>query len=180
MARKKSILKDYYAHYPWQKESRKARFIKFFKRHNAFGLMTDDIACLKVAQSLMNNFKPHETRASDPFFRRAEQALVNAIVFCLYFDHSPDDGEFVRVMNLLEKAREEAKYPGSDSCLVWMFAKETEKKPEHTGQRELDIFLMAAGSARYEVVDDILRNIKTPGNCKKMLSYAIKKEKAAR
>ena len=147
--------------------------IKFFKRNNVFGVMNDDITCLKVAQSLLNNFKPNEIRASDPFFHRAEKALVNAIVFCLHFDHTPDDWEFVRVMNLLEKAREEAKHLESDSCLIWMFAKENEEKPKHTGQRELDIFLMAAGSARYEVINDILQNLKTPNRCKKMLSDAI-------
>lgn len=136
----------------------------------------EEIDCCKLAQEVLNNFQTDSPIEMDMYLGRARLALVNAIVFYFCFDHDPADWEFVRVMNLLEKAKFEAESGWLDLSLEWMFAKEgSADKPTHFGQRELKVFFCVSPQARPMIICDILQNFKTPAGCKQMLATAKQK-----
>ena len=134
-----------------------------------------DFDCLKLAQELLNNFQIADFEL-DPFLCRARHALVNSIVFYFCSDHIPEDWEFMRIMNLLKNAKREAEFGYYESSLKWLFVKsEDDDKPQHMGQRELEMFLLSASRTRPMTIDNILQTFKTPANFKHLLSIAKQK-----
>lgn len=165
---KNDILKKYYTYTPFKKSTFKQRFLNFFKRHNVFGIMNEDVKCLELADRVLQNFRPNEMIDKDPFLRKARQALVNAIVFRLYFKHTPNEADFENIINLLECAKEETPSEVWPSSLSFMYASVDTWGREHTGMKELEIFDYAPPSAARTVVCDILQNFKSPAACKQL------------
>ena len=149
----------------------------FFKRKNLFGKMNDDIDCLRLAKDITKDFRRNEYfshydyvtqdedgesyiahNSPDPFMTRARDALMNAIVFSLCWKHEPKDFEFVRIHNMLLKAKEELSLFGYSESLDNMYKGQGSEKLNHTGKREYEIFKIAAGQGQYIVINNVLEN----------------------
>ena len=160
MARRTNIIKGYYQHYAWQKESWKERFNKFCVRHNLFGKYNKDIDCLELADKILKDFSPSKTIDGDPFLCRARQALVNAVVFFLYCEHVPNDFDFTRVNNMLLNAKELTLIGIKETHLDYMYEGGENKSSKHTGMREYEVFKQTSVEGACLVVEDILKNFK--------------------
>lgn len=170
------ILKKYYSR-TLDNNSFKERVKNFFKRKNLFGKMNDDIDCLMLAKDIIKNFRRNEYfshydyvtqgedgksyiahNSPDPFMTRARDALMNAIVFFLYWKHEPKDFEFARIHNMLLKAKEELSLFGYSEALDNMYEGNDNQNLNHTGKREYEIFKIAAGQGQCIVINNILEN----------------------
>ena len=123
--------------------------------------------CYKIANAALSNFQPNKMVDRDPFLKYCRRALVNSIAFCLYFEHTPSDLEFVRVFNLLEKAKQEIELSRSnaETSLKFMYANTDPSHRKHAGWRELETFNNAAPLAAHAAIQDVLLNFHALREC---------------
>lgn len=147
--------------------------LALFKKLNITKRSKNEARCFEIANKALNSFRFNEIIDKDPFLQYSRHALLNAIVFCLYFDHTPDDWEFVRVFNLLEKTKQEIETCGTniETSLNFMYADKAQSTKNHAGQRELEKFKSGSAFGSRIVIQDILSNFQTPQGCKTLLTH---------
>lgn len=177
MAKRNDILNAYYTKtYPFRdSNSFQKRLSNWFKRHNFFKKMDKEIDCLELADKVLTKIRPNGTIDRDPFLKRGRKALVNAVTFFLYYEHEPNDFDFVRVTNLLKSAKEQKQLGSFYTDLHYMYYEDGKEVPNHTGRTEYDAFkAMGSNQAAYMIIDDVLQNFNTPAKCKCVFAEAVK------
>lgn len=173
---KNQILHRYYPQFSSRKRSPEECFMNFCKRNNVLWIMDEDIYCLKLAEEVRGKFRPNPVIDSDPFLSRDHLALVNSLVFFLYWGHEPNQGDFRSVIQMLRRAKEQVQQGGIRTDLDVVYARNRRKKPKHTGSREYRVFRRTRSrEGAYVIIDDILQNFRNAPVCERLFDSARRK-----
>lgn len=114
--------------------------------YNPFNYVREDADILVMIDVLTKNLTPPDSHTSDPFWPKAQAALLQAIAFYLYKECRPSERNFTNVMKLLRAAviKEDG---NSDylSPLDIIFADLEKKDPNHIAVMQYSIFKQAPG-----------------------------------
>ncbi|MCL2740050.1 MAG: type IV secretory system conjugative DNA transfer family protein, partial [Oscillospiraceae bacterium] len=108
--------------------------------YNPFVYIKDDKDVLKLIRTLIKNTTPPQAQQSDPFWEKAETALLCALVFYLYKEAPDDEQNFSMVMELLRAAEVREGQEDYESDLDRLFGMLEEKDPQHIALKQYQIF----------------------------------------
>ena len=113
--------------------------------YNPFHYIRDEAGVLTMINALIQNTTPPESTKGDPFWEKAETALLEAICFYLYYECKEEDRNFTNVMKLLRCLEVREGQEDYDSTLDIMFKMLKEKDPENIAVRQYAVFKSAGG-----------------------------------
>lgn len=113
--------------------------------YNPFHYIRDEAGVLTMINALIQNTTPAESTKGDPFWEKAETALLQAICFYLYYECREEDRNFTNVMKLLRCLEVREGQEDYDSTLDIMFKNLKEKDPENIAVRQYAVFKSAGG-----------------------------------
>lgn len=120
--------------------------------YNPFEYVRNDEGVLTMINALIQNTTPKGSQSSDPFWEKAETALLQAICFYLFYECNMEDRNFTNVMKLLRCAEVKDGQEEYESTLDIMFRQLKEKNPEHIAVRQYAIFKQAAGKTAQSIL----------------------------
>ena len=120
--------------------------------YNPFHYIRDENGVLTMITALIQNTTPKEASKGDPFWEKAETALLQAICFYLYYECKEEDRNFTNVMKLLRCLEVREGQENYDSTLDIMFKMLKEKDPEHIAVRQYAVFKQAAGKTAQSIM----------------------------
>jgi len=120
--------------------------------YNPFVYIKDDKDVLKLIRTLIKNTTPPQAQQSDPFWEKAETALLCALVFYLYKEAPDDEQNFSMVMELLRAAEVREGQEDYESDLDRLFGLLEEKDPQHIALKQYQIFKQAAGQTAKSIL----------------------------
>ena len=120
--------------------------------YNPFEYVKKDEDVLKLITNLVKNTNPEVATGGDPFFDKAETALLQAIMFLIIEEGDMYEKNFPMVMNLLQTAEVKEDDENHISELDLLFEKLKERKPEHIAVKQYNIFKMAAGKTAKSIL----------------------------
>lgn len=113
--------------------------------YNPFHYIRNQEGVLVMINALIKNTTPKGSSTSDPFWEKAETALLQAICFYLVSECNEEDQNFSNVMKLLRCAKAVEGQENVDSVLDIMFKDLAEKDPEHIAVQSYAVFKSAGG-----------------------------------
>lgn len=120
--------------------------------YNPFNYIRDENGVLTMITALIQNTTPKGASKGDPFWEKAETALLQAICFYLYYECRPEDRNFTNVMKLLRCLEVREGQEDYDSTLDIMFKTLKERDPEHIAVRQYAVFKQAAGKTAQSIM----------------------------
>ncbi len=120
--------------------------------YNPFHYIRDDNGVLTMITALIKNTTPEGKSSNDPFWEKAETALLQALCFFLQSECNPEDRNFTNVMKLLRCAEVREGQEDYDSTLDIMFKDLKAKDPEHIAVRQYAVFKQAAGKTAQSIL----------------------------
>ncbi len=113
--------------------------------YNPFRYIRDDKDVLKLITNLIRNTTPKEAKTSDPFWEKAETALLEALMFYLLYEAPPHEQNFSTILKMLSFAEVKEEKDDYVSPLDLLFYQLEQKKPESIAVSQYKIYKMAAG-----------------------------------
>lgn len=113
--------------------------------YNPFHYIRDENGVLIMINSLIKNTTPKGSSTNDPFWEKAETALLQACCFYLVHACSKEDQNFANVMKLLQCASAVEGQENVDSALDILFKDLEAKDPENIAVRSYKVFKSAGG-----------------------------------
>ena len=113
--------------------------------YNPFHYIRNQEGVLIMINALIKNTTPKGASSSDPFWEKAETALLQAICFFLVSECNKEDQNFSNVMKLLRCAKAVEGQEDVDSTLDIMFKDLAEREPEHIAVQSYAVFKSAGG-----------------------------------
>lgn len=120
--------------------------------YNPFQYIRNEEGVLTMINALIQNTTPKGATKGDPFWEKAETALLQAICFYLYYECNMEDRNFTNVMKLLRCLEVREGQEDFDSTLDIMFKTLKEKNPEHIAVRQYAVFKQAAGKTAQSIM----------------------------
>lgn len=120
--------------------------------YNPFHYIRNDEGVLTMINALIKNTTPKGSSSNDPFWEKAETALLQALSFFLVSECNPEDRNFTNVMKLLRCAEVKEGQEDYDSTLDILFKDLEEKDPEHIAVRQYKVFKQAAGKTAQSIL----------------------------
>ena len=120
--------------------------------YNPFNYIRDDNGVLIMITALIKNTTPKGSSSNDPFWEKAETALLQALCFFLQSECNPEDRNFTNVMKLLRCAEVREGQEDYDSTLDIMFKDLKARNPEHIAVRQYAVFKQAAGKTAQSIL----------------------------
>ena len=120
--------------------------------YNPFNYIRDDNGVLIMITALIKNTTPKGSSTADPFWEKAETALLQALCFYLQSECNPEDRNFTNVMKLLRCAEVREGQENYDSTLDILFKDLKAKNPEHIAVRQYAVFKQAAGKTAQSIL----------------------------
>lgn len=120
--------------------------------YNPFHYIRNEEGVLTMINALIKNTTPKGAMSNDPFWEKAETALLQAICFYLYYECKEEDRNFTNVMKLLRCLEVREGQEDYDSTLDIMFKMLKEKQPEHIAVRQYAVFKQAAGKTAQSIM----------------------------
>ena len=120
--------------------------------YNPFHYIRDENGVLTMITALIKNTTPKGAQSNDPFWEKAETALLQAICFYLYYECREEERNFTNVMKLLRCLEVREGQEDYDSTLDIMFKMLKEKNPEHIACRQYAVFKQAAGKTAQSIM----------------------------
>lgn len=112
---------------------------------NPFSYLRDEKDVLKLVNNLIRNTTPKGASSNDPFWERAETALLEAMILYLMSEAPAYEQNFPMVMEMLNAAEVREEDEGYASILDELFERLAMREPEHLAVKQYHIFKMAAG-----------------------------------
>ena len=120
--------------------------------YNPFRYIRDEKDALKLVNNLIQATTPKGSHESDPFWTKAETALLQAIILMLH-EEAPDyEQNFSMVMRVLEYAEVKEENDEHISPLDMLFAKLELEKPDSVAVRQYKVFKLAAGKTAKSIL----------------------------
>ena len=113
--------------------------------YNPFHYIRNQEGVLIMINALIKNTTPKGSSSNDPFWEKAETALLQAICFYLVSECNEEDQNFSSVMKLLRCAKAVEGQEDVDSTLDIMFKELAEREPEHIAVQSYAVFKSAGG-----------------------------------
>lgn len=113
--------------------------------YNPFRYIRTDTDVLKLVTNLIKNTTPKGASTGDPFWEKAETALLEAIIFYLLESVRPEDQNFGSVMDLLELFDIDEENDKKDSRLDQLFHAFEQDFGNHIAVRQFKVFRQATG-----------------------------------
>ena len=113
--------------------------------YNPFRYLRDEKDALKLVNNLIQATTPKGSHESDPFWTKAETALLQAIILMLFQEAPEYEQNFSMVMRVLEYAEVKEEDEEYISPLDLLFQAIEQDRPDSVAVRQYKVFKMAAG-----------------------------------
>ena len=113
--------------------------------YNPFRYLRDEKDALKLVNNLIQATTPKGSHESDPFWTKAETALLQAIILMLFQEAPEYEQNFSMVMRVLEYAEVKEEDEEYVSPLDLLFQAIEQVRPDSVAVRQYKVFKMAAG-----------------------------------
>ena len=113
--------------------------------YNPFRYIRDEKDALKLVNNLIQATTPKGSHESDPFWTKAETALLQAIILMLWQEAPEYEQNFSMVMRVLEYAEVKEEDEEYVSPLDLLFQAMEREKPDSVAVRQYKVFKLAAG-----------------------------------
>lgn len=120
--------------------------------YNPFAYIRNEEGVLTMINALIANTTPPNAVQGDPFWEKAETALLQALCFYLYYECNMEDRNFTNVMKLLRCAEVREGQEDFDSTLDIMFKDLAKRDAEHIAVRQYAVFKQAAGKTAQSIL----------------------------
>lgn len=119
---------------------------------NPFSYLRDEKDVLKLVNNLIRNTTPKGASSNDPFWERAETALLEAMILYLMSEAPSYEQNFPMVMEMLNAAEVREEDESYASILDELFERLAMREPEHLAVKQYHIFKMAAGKTAKSIL----------------------------
>lgn len=119
---------------------------------NPFVYLRDDKDVLKLVSNLVRNTTPKGAQSNDPFWERAETALLEALILYLVNEAPPEEQNFPMVMEMINAAEVKEEDEEYASVLDELFERLAMRDPEHLAVKQYHIFKLAAGKTAKSIL----------------------------
>ena len=113
--------------------------------YNPFRYLRDEKDALRLVNNLIQATTPKNSHESDPFWTKAETALLQAIILMLFQEAPESEQNFSMVMRVLEYAEVKEEDEEYVSPLDLLFQAIEREKPNSVAVHQYKVFKMAAG-----------------------------------
>lgn len=119
---------------------------------NPFVYLRDDKDVLRLVNNLIRNTTPKGAQSSDPFWERAETALLEALILYLVNEAPPEEQNFSMVMEMINAAEVREDDEEYASVLDELFERLAMRDTEHLAVKQYHIFKLAAGKTAKSIL----------------------------
>ena len=120
--------------------------------YNPFRYLRDEKDALRLVNNLIQSTTPKNTQQSDPFWEKAETALLQAIILMLYQEAPEYEQNFSMVMRVLEYAEVREEDEEFKSPLDMLFEEMGKTNPSSVAVRQYHVFKLAAGKTAKSIL----------------------------
>ncbi len=120
--------------------------------YNPFAYLRDEKDVLKLVNNLVRNTTPKGASSNDPFWERAETALLEALILYLMSKAPPYEQNFPMVMEMINAAEVRESDEEYASVLDELFERLEMQESEHLAVKQYHIFKMAAGKTAKSIL----------------------------
>ena len=120
--------------------------------YNPFRYLRDEKDVLKLVNNLIQSTTPKGSHESDPFWTKAETALLQAIILMLFQEAPEYEQNFSMVMRVLEYAEVREEDEGHVSQLDLLFESIERRKQDSVAVRQYKVFKLAAGKTAKSIL----------------------------
>ena len=120
--------------------------------YNPFRYLRDEKDALKLVNNLIQATTPKGSHESDPFWTKAETALLQAIILMLFQEAPEYEQNFSMVMRVLEYAEVKEEDEEYVSPLDLLFRAIEREKPDSVAVRQYKVFKLAAGKTSKSIL----------------------------
>ena len=120
--------------------------------YNPFRYLRDEKDVLKLVNNLIQSTTPKGSHESDPFWTKAETALLQAIILMLFQEAPEYEQNFSMVMRVLEYAEVREEDEGHVSPLDLLFESIERRKPDSVAVRQYKVFKLAVGKTAKSIL----------------------------
>ena len=120
--------------------------------YNPFRYIRDEKDALKLVNNLIQATTPKGSHESDPFWTKAETALLQAIILMLWQEAPEYEQNFSMVMRVLEYAEVKEEDEEYVSPLDLLFQAIEQDRPDSVAVRQYKVFKMAAGKTSKSIL----------------------------
>lgn len=120
--------------------------------YNPFVYLRDDKDVLRLVHTLMQATNPKGSGSSDPFWDKAETALLQAIILLLFHEAPAYEQNFSMVMRVLEFAEVREDDEEHISPLDMLFASLEQEQPDHIAVKQYKVYKQAAGKTAKSIL----------------------------
>ena len=120
--------------------------------YNPFRYLRDEKDALRLVNNLIQATTPKGSHESDPFWSKAETALLQAIILMLFQEAPEYEQNFSMVMRVLEYAEVREEDDEYVSPLDLLFQAIEREKPESVAVRQYHVFKLAAGKTAKSIL----------------------------
>ena len=131
--------------------------------YNPFRYLRDEKDVLKLVNNLIQSTTPKGSHESDPFWTKAETALLQAIILMLFQEAPEYEQNFSMVMRVLEYAEVREEDEGHVSPLDLLFESIERRKPDSQIIKKLNAIGGANGIGIIDIVENRLIGMKDRG-----------------
>ena len=120
--------------------------------YNPFRYLRDEKDALRLVNNLIQATTPKGSHSNDPFWEKAETALLQAIILMLFQEAPEYEQNFSMVMRVLEYAEVKEEDEEYVSPLDLLFQSIEREKPDSVAVRQYKVFKMAAGKTSKSIL----------------------------
>ena len=120
--------------------------------YNPFQYLRDEKDVLKLVNNLVRNTTPKGAQSNDPFWERAETALLEALILYLVKEAPPEEQNFPMVMEMINAAEVREEDEEYSSVLDELFERLEMRNPDHLAVKQYHIFKLAAGKTAKSIL----------------------------
>lgn len=117
--------------------------------YNPFRYIRDQAGVLTMLTALIKNTTPKGSRSNDPFWEKAETALLEALCFYVIDVLPPGERNFSTIMRLLRLGTAEE---GKPSVLDGLFDNLAQQEPQHIAVKSYAVYKSAGGGKTAQTI----------------------------
>ena len=120
--------------------------------YNPFRYLRDEKDALRLVNNLIQSTTPKNSQSNDPFWEKAETALLQAIILMLFQEAPEYEQNFSMVMRVLEYAEVREEDEEYESPLDMLFQAIERENPTSVAVRQYKVFKLAAGKTAKSIL----------------------------
>ena len=120
--------------------------------YNPFVYLHTDTDVLKLITNLIKSTTPKNSSSSDPFWDKAETALLTALILFLKYEAPPEEQNFSMLMYLIENAATKEEDESYMSPTDVLFSELQKKNPDHIALKEWLVFKQSNGKTAKSIL----------------------------